>query len=60
MPGTSDTSATFFFITDQRSIDRTLAGPATIGSSSATDEARKVVYRLAGDSSAAKSKRARR
>ena len=60
MPGTtSDTSATYFFITDQRSLDRTQAVMAASSSASATDEARKLVYRQAKDSGASTSKRAR-
>jgi len=60
MPGTTaDTSATFFFITDQRSIDRTLAALPGSASVSATDESRKLVYRQSGDPGAKSSKRAR-
>ncbi|MHB8878553.1 MAG: hypothetical protein ACYC8T_33055 [Myxococcaceae bacterium] len=45
MPGTQETSATFFFITDQRSVDRTQAAPAARSSLSTTGDSKKIVYR---------------
>ena len=48
---TDTASATFFFITDQRSVDRTPAAPAPRASLSTTGETHRIVYGHAADAS---------